>query len=38
MIQIPKDMKAELTAIAEEQNRSLSNLIVTILGDWLKSR
>ena len=33
---ILKDDKAELKKIAKEQNRSLNNLIETILKDYLK--
>lgn len=33
---ILKDDKAELEKIAKEQNRSLNNLIETILKDYLK--
>ena len=30
-ITIPKDLKAELERIAQEQNRSVNNLILTII-------
>lgn len=34
---IPKDLKQRLEKIADTQNRSLNNLIVTILKDYVKS-
>lgn len=34
---IPKDLKRQLEKIADTQNRSLNNLIVTILKDYVKS-
>lgn len=34
---IPKDLKQQLEKIAGTQNRSLNNLIVTILKDYAKS-
>ena len=33
---IPKDLKAELERIAAAENRSMNNLIVTILKDAAK--
>lgn len=33
---IPKDLKRQLEEIADIQNRSLNNLIVTILKDYVK--
>ena len=35
---IPKEVKQELKQIAETQNRSLNNLINTVLMDYLKNR
>lgn len=32
---IPKDLKAQLEMVAEKQNRSLNNLIVTILKNYV---
>lgn len=34
---ISKELKAELQAIAKEQNRSFNNLVITILQDFLRS-
>lgn len=34
---IPKDLKHELKQIADNENRSLNNLINTILLDYLKN-
>lgn len=36
LITIPKDLKQQLEDIAKDQNRSLSNLIVTILKEYIK--
>lgn len=36
LITIPKDLKQKLEAKAKEQNRSLNNLIITILKNYLK--
>lgn len=38
MLTIKKSTKAELEKIASEQNRSLNNLIETILQNYLKER
>jgi hypothetical protein len=38
ILTVPKDLKEVLTEIAKEENRSLTNLIVTILKDYVKSR
>jgi len=35
-ITIPKELKIKLEEIAKEQNRSLNNLIVTILSNYTK--
>jgi len=32
---IPKDLKTQLEMLAEKQNRSLNNLIVTILKNYV---
>ena len=32
---VPKDLKAQLEQLAKKQNRSLNNLVVTILKDFL---
>lgn len=34
MLTIEKDFKVELTELAKKQNRSLNNLIVTVLQDY----
>ena len=34
MLTIKKDLKADLTELAKKQNRSLNNLIVTVLQDY----
>lgn len=34
-ITFPKDLKAQLEQLAKKQNRSLNNLVVTILKDFL---
>ena len=33
---LSKELKAQLQAVAKEQNRSFNNLCVTILQDYLK--
>lgn len=38
ILTVPKDLKEILTEIAKDENRSLTNLIVTILKDYVKSR
>jgi hypothetical protein len=38
ILTVPKDLKEILTEISKEENRSLTNLIVTILKDYVKSR
>ena len=35
---IPKDLKSALQEIAREQNRSLNNLVITVLLQYLNSR
>lgn len=37
-VRVPADLKAALADAAERDNRKLSNLVETILADWLKSR
>ena len=37
-ITISKELKAILEDIAKEQNRSLNNLIITILKDYVDTR
>ena len=37
MLTIERDIKAQLEEEARKQNRSLNNLIVTILKDYLRS-
>lgn len=37
-ITISKELKATLEDIAKEQNRSLNNLIITILKDYVDTR
>lgn len=36
-IVIPKDLKSQLETIAKQQNRSLNNLVVTILKDYVSN-
>lgn len=38
LLTIKKTMKSELEKKAKEQNRSLNNLIETILNDYLKKQ
>lgn len=38
IVTLPKELKETLSEIAKEENRSLTNLIVTILRDFIKSR
>jgi metal-responsive CopG/Arc/MetJ family transcriptional regulator len=38
IVTLPKELKVTLSEIAKEENRSLTNLIVTILKDFIKSR
>ena len=35
---IPKELKQELKQVADSQNRSLNNLINTVLIDYLKNK
>lgn len=35
---IPKEVKQELKQIADDENRSLNNLINTVLMDYLKNK
>lgn len=35
LITIPKELKEQLEKIAKEQNRSFSNLVVTILKEYI---
>lgn len=35
---LPKSLKEKLRKIADEENRSLSNLIITILQEWITNR
>lgn len=35
LITIPKDLKSKLEIISEKENRSLNNLIITILKDYI---
>lgn len=36
-ITISKDLKSRLETIANEQNRSFNNLVITILIDYIKA-
>lgn len=38
IVTLPKELKEALSEIAKEENRSLTNLIVTILKNFIKSR
>ena len=38
IVTLPKELKVTLSEIAKEENRSITNLIVTILKDFIKSR
>ena len=35
---LPKTLKEKLQELADEENRSLSNLVITILQEYLKNR
>ena len=37
-IRMPDDLRDKLREIAKQEHRSVSNLIVKILMDWLKNR
>jgi len=37
-VRLDDDMREELRMVAAEENRSMSNLIVTILREWLDRR
>jgi predicted HicB family RNase H-like nuclease len=37
-ITIPKDLKNQLQSIANEENRSFNNLVITILKDFVSAR
>lgn len=37
LITLPKELKAALEKLAEEDNRSLNNLIAKILSDYVRS-
>ena len=37
ILTIPKDLKAELERIAQEQNRSVNNLILTIIKSCIST-
>ena len=37
LVNMDKELKEKLVQIAKEQNRSLSNLIVTVLKDYVDS-
>jgi hypothetical protein len=37
-VRLDDEMREELRAVAAEENRSMSNLIVTILREWLDRR
>lgn len=36
LITIPKDLKTKLEEIAKEQNRPFSNLVITVLKEYVK--
>lgn len=38
LIRLPSDLRAELEQVARAEARSLSNLIVFILREWLAGR
>lgn len=38
LITVSKEVKEQLTEIAKEENRSVNNLMVTIILDYLKNR
>lgn len=38
LMTIDKEMKSQLEAIAKEENRSLNNLIIKVLSDYIKNR
>ncbi len=37
-VRMTDEMRSELAAVAAEENRTISNLIVTVLDQWLKER
>jgi len=37
LLTIPKELKTKLEEVAKEQNRSLNNLIITILKDYVST-
>lgn len=37
LLTIPKELKEKLEELAKEQNRSLNNLIITILKDYVST-
>jgi predicted transcriptional regulator len=37
-VRLDPQMKAELTAIATSQHRTISNLILAVLTDWLEAQ
>lgn len=38
IITLPKELKETLSEISKDENRTLTNLIVTILKDYVKNR
>lgn len=38
MVIMPKELKEKLKQIAEEQSRSLSNLILNVLKDYVQNK
>ena len=38
LLTIPKDVKNQLEEIAKEENRSVNNLIMTIIYEYLKDK
>lgn len=38
MVIMPKELKEELKQMAEEQSRSLSNLILNVLKDYVQNK
>lgn len=38
LVTVSRELKSELEAIAKQENRSVSNLIATIIKDFVKER
>jgi hypothetical protein len=38
LLRLPADLRAELERIAQEEHRTLTNLIVHVLREWVEAR